>query len=389
MDFTIDNSTLILAEKEIVPKVIPVLITIACLTLLGVFGNAIVIYVFGFSLKGSNINFFIFLLAIFDIICCAVVFPMEMVEFYYSLRYPSNVNCIFQRLFTFTCLFGSVTMLIIISIERYRKVCRAALSELSSLHRKILTTVVVVWSLTLASPIVVYSKRRLFIHHLYPNMTAAICSLPSFDRSPFPQYYLMTLFIFISVALVAMLICYYRVWRIARKHFIMAHERRQRQNCTGAEVSLAQKRLNRTNRTLIATTVLFALSFFPSLLLTILVLKLPPFLHTFSVEIVYFTLVRLYTLNSSFNPLVYGYFNEQFRYETKKMLSKILNLKEPKTLNFSSDNTDWILLSNICFYRSLTFLLHVFFCFQVVHTSFLKNLLKVQIISPENNLSQL
>lgn len=336
MDF---NSTDIFFKEEILPKVIPVMFVISFLTLLGVMGNAFVIYIFGFLLKKSTVHFFIVLLAIFDIVCCAFGFPMEIVEFYYSLRYPSNASCKYQRLITFTCSIGSVIMLLVISIERYRKVCRAARSELSCLHRKIFVTVVVSLSLAMASPIVVFSEKRRFIHYRFPNMTAFVCSLPFFRNNRFPQFYLMALFFFISLALVAMLILYYRVWRTAKKHLMMVHKRGQKNdNCAGAGPSLAQKQLSRTNRTVIATTVLFALSFFPSLLLTIIVLILPPFLNSFSIEVFYFTLVRLYILNSSFNPFVYGYFNGQFRYETKKMLAKILRLKEPKSLDFSSEN---------------------------------------------------
>lgn len=338
MNFTVDNSTDLLFKREILPVVIPVVVFIALLTFLGIIGNAIVIYVFSFSFKRSTVHFFITLLASFDIVCCIFGLPMEIVEFYYVFRYPSNAGCKFQRLVNFTCNTGSVAMLLAISIERYRKVCRAALTELSQIYRKVFVFVVVILSLVLAVPIVVFSKKRPLQHPLFPNITMYICTLPSFMTNRFAHYYLIVMFLFISVALIAMLVSYYHVWRTAKIHLMMAHNRRQA-SCACAEDSLAKKRLGRTTRTVIATTVLFALSFFPSFILIIIVLKIPAFFTNFSEEMAYFTFVHLYVLNCSFNPFVYGYFNEQFRFETKKLIAKMLKMKEPKMLDFSSENT--------------------------------------------------
>ena len=122
----------------------------------------------------------------------------------------------------------------------------------------------------------------------------------------------------------------------------MTHNRQQQSNTdTDAEASMAQKRLGRTNRILIATTVLFALAFIPTPLLTVIGMMLPSFLHSFSARIVYHVLGRLYLLSAVFNPLVYACFNKQFRYETKKMIAKILRIKEPIPVSvyFSTENT--------------------------------------------------
>ena len=297
--------------------------TFLCLTLLtpfGIVGNAGVIYVYGFRLKKTNLQHFITLLAVFDIICCLVAFPLKMVELWLPVMYPSGILCKVQNsIICFTCVASALTLLII-SVDRYKKVCRPMQSQMTLRHAKILFLVISIVSLAFAVTAALIYDRQCQSLTDSEDLVGYICVM-NFN-SVVTQGYFLALFVILVTVLGSMLVLYCLVWREAKKHFIQS-DLRHRHNDTQEEgddhQSPQKKNLHRTNRTVVLISLLFAISFVPSLMVSVVFAH---FTHVkFSVatrtvrELIYAT----WALNSSMNPLVYGFCNENFRTEFQNL----------------------------------------------------------------------
>merc|ERR1712098_608589 len=80
-----------------------------------------------------------------------------------------------------------------------------------------------------------------------------------------------------------------------------------------------KKNLHRTNRTVVLISLLFAISFVPSLLVSVLFAQFTDVKFSIGVRTVRELIYGSWALNSSMNPLVYGFCNENFRTEFQNM----------------------------------------------------------------------
>ena len=324
-----ENASLTLEEVQ--KKVIPIDITfvtiIAILMLIGVIGNASVIYIYSFVLKNTTVHYFITVLAVFDFICCLFSFPMEMIEFYPTmyLNYPSDGLCKFQRFLTYCCSTGSIIILLLISIERYRKVCCPVSYQLNKLHARYFTIGAGILSVLLAIPMTLFASKTEIQLKSFKNLTGCECHL-SEKYSTVSHIYFIFVLVFTTITLAVMLILYSLLLRTAKTHFLQSDSRYKRNtNYNEAASSPAKRQLSRTNRTMILVTVLFAISFFPPTFLSVFVKALRTKMN-YTEEIIFSMFVRMYVFNSSFNPLIYGFCNNQFRNTFLQLLRKIFCL---------------------------------------------------------------
>lgn len=335
-----ENTSLSLAEvhNEVMPIIIPIVIVIAILMFVGVIGNAAVIYIYSFVLKNTTVHYFITVLAVFDFICCLLGFPLEIVEFYNTIEYPSNGLCKWQRFLTFCCSIGSIFILLLISIERHRKVCRPQSYQLNLMHAKYFTVGACFFSVLLATPMTFFSQNKLIRLKWLGNLTGCDCRL-STSYGILPLIYFIFLFVFATVTLATMLILYGLLWQMARTHFLESDSRYQQSlsNTEAGGRSPARRQLSRTNHTVILVTVLFTVSFFPTLLLSIFADQLMANM-SYREQLIFFMFVRMYILNSSFNPLVYGFCNKRFRSAFVKLFWQIL-CRSPKDIQSPSTET--------------------------------------------------
>lgn len=315
------NSTTLAAYNynEALTK-IPTFLCLALLTPFGIVGNAGVIYVYGFRLKKTNLQHFITLLAVFDIVCCLVAFPLKMVELWLPVMYPSGLLCKVQNsIICFTCVASALTLLII-SVDRYKKVCRPTQSQMTLMHAKILFLVITIVSLAFAvTAALVYDRRNLSLTD-GGDLVGHICVMDF--NSVITQGYFLALFVVLVTVLGTMLVLYCLVWRAAKKHFKQS-DLRYRHNDNQEEgddhQSPHKKNLHRTNRTVVLISLLFAVSFVPSLMVSVLFAQFTHVKFSMATRTVRELIYGTWALNSSMNPLVYGFCNENFRMEFQSL----------------------------------------------------------------------
>ena len=113
-------------SQEFADSVLPVTIIIGILAVCGLLGNSSVIYVYKWKYSKCNFRTFVLCLAMVDFTSCLFVFPTEMAGHRIWFSYPKSAAwfCKLKTSIYATAVFISSYILLLISVDRFRKVCR-------------------------------------------------------------------------------------------------------------------------------------------------------------------------------------------------------------------------------------------------------------------------
>jgi len=103
---------------------LPCMVYLCLLAFLGIFGNSLVIYIYGFRFKRTTAHFFILSLAVLDNMCCIPII-MEIFDKRFSM-YSGNyvILCKIIRSVEVFATVSSSVLLLCIALDRYYKVCK-------------------------------------------------------------------------------------------------------------------------------------------------------------------------------------------------------------------------------------------------------------------------
>ncbi|XP_046376519.1 neuropeptide S receptor-like [Haliotis rufescens] len=149
------DTTLDKAEEyhtEIAVLMSPVIIILGILMLVGFFGNILVIYIYAVRLKRSTTHLFIIALAVADTVVCSVCIPVEIVVIRYLYSFDVPWLCRVFRTIVLVCVISSISVLVSIAVDRYKRVCTPFKSQISLKTAKIAVGIGCVIALILASP---------------------------------------------------------------------------------------------------------------------------------------------------------------------------------------------------------------------------------------------
>lgn len=133
----------------------PTLIIYIISIILGLTGNSLVVYVFGFRFEKSTANFFVTSLAVFDTLTCfLLVFETLDLRFpMYSGNYPAICKTV--RFFEVFCTSCSSILLACIAFDRYYKICKP-FKHISIRKVKKILALTVCFTLVLSWPIALF-----------------------------------------------------------------------------------------------------------------------------------------------------------------------------------------------------------------------------------------
>lgn len=132
---------------------IPVTAYLVILMIIGVIGNILVLYVYKFRFRRSTSRVFILSLAAFDLITCLFGMPYHILDTRFPYTFVWTEVCKgLSFALTFTIL-GSIFVLDLIAIDRFRKICTPFNKQLSATKTKIICWLTVLISGILAVPI--------------------------------------------------------------------------------------------------------------------------------------------------------------------------------------------------------------------------------------------
>lgn len=162
---------------------VPALIFVAVCIAVGVVGNIIVLLVYKTKFRRSNHRYFILFLAALDFFACVTGMPFLIA----SLRLPylmtSSTLCKYVRYVHYLVNNSSGLLLLVISAERYRKICRPFKTQLTSKQTLCLCYGTIFFSAVIAVPAyVVYGASTIYTG--VGNVTGYQCYIDDTLKEP-------------------------------------------------------------------------------------------------------------------------------------------------------------------------------------------------------------
>ncbi|KAL4218160.1 hypothetical protein ACF0H5_022896 [Mactra antiquata] len=150
-----------------VERLIPLIVYLVVISVTGLIGNGLVCYIYLPQENTSSTRWFIFYLAVVDLIICLTVVPLEIATLFYQYNFRNLAWCKCSAFVNVWSLLSLALVLVIIAIDRYRKVCKPHGCQLNVVKSKILSVVVVFIALLISIPaILIYEIHELKFQHL-------------------------------------------------------------------------------------------------------------------------------------------------------------------------------------------------------------------------------
>ena len=303
---------------------IPAFIFVVVFMVIGLLGNGIVIYIYGLRLRNSSIHVLLLLLACFDMICCVVGLPLQIVEIRLNFIYPSRHLCKLSSFITFYCCNASILTLLAICVFRYYKVCQFSKKQISVTQARLTAIIISLVSLPLTIPAALFFDIRATV--LSPGLIIRSCLWQgSYDKL---WHYFIVMLVFNLMILLVMFVLYGLIWLKARKQDQLKRNARD-------PFRIIQRKPRTKNRIFVGITALFAIGFLPGLLLGVLVPLYQKTHLSNGQEAIRNVAYRMWILNSTLNPVIYGFFGLRFRREVKNIFK--MSLSRTKSDGSASD----------------------------------------------------
>ncbi|XP_078659312.1 neuropeptide FF receptor 1-like [Branchiostoma floridae x Branchiostoma belcheri] len=305
--------------KQTVPVIVLFVLSYTLIFLFCMIGNTLVCLVVVKLPRMQNVtNYFILNLAVADLLVAVFCMPFTLVDnIVYGWPF-GVVMCKLSAATTVISVVASVLTLVAIAVDRYCAVVHPT-KDIITLPRMV-QSIAIIWLLAIliALPVIFVKREEPYNP---PLCTEEWPSYGSWSSRDFQKMFSLTLFVFSFVGpLLIITILYmriaYRIW--FRK--APGDER----NVSEQARETATKKKVKVIKMLIVVVVVFALSWLP-----LHTLILVDDAMSYSVDSVYSVVVHGYCFpvahwlsyfNSCVNPIIYGYFNHNFRAGFKAIL---------------------------------------------------------------------
>lgn len=308
MEFNASKPTIEEINNERFLLLIHAFVFVVVFMIIGLFGNGMVIYIYGWRLRKSSIHVLLLLLAYFDMFCCLVALPLQIVEIRLNFIYPCRHLCKLSAFVIFYCCNGSILTLLAICALRYHKVCRFEKRQMSVTQARLAAVFISFLSLPLTIPAVIFFDIKEI--SIAPGLSARSCLWR--DSYEHLWIYFMLMMAFNLSILLVMFVLYGLIWVKIR-----------RQDTFKRTPSDNNQRKPRTkNRIFIGITALYAIGFLPGLLLGVFYPLYKDVILSAGAEVVRNVLYRMWILNCTLNPVIYGFFGLRFREEARNVFKR-------------------------------------------------------------------
>ncbi|KAK6186823.1 hypothetical protein SNE40_006093 [Patella caerulea] len=376
-----------LEDREAIMK-LPAILFIGILLLIGLMGNFLVCAVYHLKFPPSTSKYFIMTLAIFDLLNCTIAIPAEMADLRFDYHFNSPDVCRVMRLTISFSTSASAGILLAIATDRYRKICHPFERQMNSRETKLGIFLAIFGALMVSWPATLLYGRST---RIIEGVRVADCAFDDSVRNTcYPQIYIAILTAMCLTSMGVLIVLYtliiLRVWKQkklrARFQSPVISEPVNSSRCdcfkklncfdsldsrsASTEVDIynvdqsmmEEKRKSNSNQNhsvrttlmLLLVTAVFIISFIPYFALQILKNAVTNFeqnLHCNHVAMVaYKFFLRSFFINSAVNPIIYSFFNTQFRLECKEFLKRVF-CSRGSNCSRSSDSNEPIDNANV------------------------------------------
>lgn len=327
-NYTFPGGPDILAPK-IQPLQIALLVFYGLVVLLGVPGNAVVVWVTGFCMQRSVTSIWFLNLALADLLCCLSL-PLLMVPLAHDDHWHFGpLTCTLVKSLFHLLMLCSILQLVLISVDRWLMVSRPVWCQNNRRPRQGALGCVLVWCLSLLGcvPQFIYT-REINVGDIKRECVAVHTVLSAWLITIY-RFLLGFLFPFLVIA-----ICHWLVYRKAA--------------AGGGQLSRGRPRSNKTLRVIAGVILSFFLCWLPLHVMDFVYLVTPPHSpnrpkvylgHSLALCLAYF--------NSCLNPLLYVCLGRGFKDSMSRSLRNMLPfISEEPTARVSVTNNDTKSTSN-------------------------------------------
>lgn len=274
---------------------------------IGVFGNGVVIYIYGFRLHRKYAGrYFIPYLAVADLFAVFISVELHVVNNFYPVTTKLESLCKWNFVFGFYASVFSAYVLLTIAVQRYLKVCKPFKGQMTLFWRRFALCL----CLALTIPLVVPTYFTFGLERVYNkemNITGTACRrLTSTTQTPSLIHSAICTLLVVIIG-IALIILYLKIASVIyRQNKLKMREPRKKTN-----ISLM----------FMVITIVFLVSFLPRMITFLLEGIIINVWETLSTE--EYAVVRmleiLYVVNHLANPFVYAFMDVKFVSEYKKV----------------------------------------------------------------------
>lgn len=319
----VSNITLDDINNQLVRRNIGGIGLLSILVVAGLIGNIHVLYIYLRQFRTSNYKVYVLYLAAMDVITCSVVAPLVITYLFFPVMYPSVALCKVFRFCLYLFSLASTSSMVVIAIDRYRKICNPLGPQFTIRKAKQLCLVSFIFSVGLSWPApILYGLS---------SVDTKIPGLPigyrCFTEDHFKDSKLQVIFnlvtgMFFVFVTTLLTVVYIRIGRHIYDHKKFQSSIRRMSARSEEEIKMATgSAARKTTWTLCVVTVAYVLCALPHHLLALMIFANEHFdceLSLFGSQI-YYTFIWSYFVNSAINPLIYGIRDRKFRFEFKNM----------------------------------------------------------------------
>lgn len=197
---------------------VPVILFLLLISATGIPGNGLVCYIYRSKYSMSSSRWFIFFLASVDLLLCTLIVPCEIATMFQQYNFTNAIWCKLSVFLNLWALLSLGLTLVIVSIDRYRKVCIPLGWQIDFDKARICCFVAVVFAFIFSLP--VFSVYGIYEFRLKSHgINATECSFrKSNEESNLALIYVTVGMLMFTCALMTICILYCFIGRDIKQH---------------------------------------------------------------------------------------------------------------------------------------------------------------------------
>ncbi|XP_061195681.1 neuromedin-U receptor 2-like [Saccostrea echinata] len=281
----------------------------------GVPGNIIVLYVYGFRLRGRhNGRYFIPYLAVADLLALILSVALHAMSNFFPVTFKYNELCSWSFTLAFLTTILSAFILLIISVQRYLKVCKPFGGQMTLFWRRMSLLLSLILSIGLAIPsYFTFGSENVYNEEL--NVTGSACRRLTSTTQTASLIHSVICALFMLAEAIALTILYAEIakviFRRKKEPLSTFYQANSKEN--------DKKKNNNVSLMFMIITIIFIISFITRLVTFILESAIVGIWERLSVT--EYGVVRMielfYIINHLANPFIYAFMDDKFISELK------------------------------------------------------------------------
>ncbi|XP_053406299.1 uncharacterized protein LOC128559144 [Mercenaria mercenaria] len=213
-------------SNDFTMDVLPVTVFISIEAFIGFFGNIAILLVYSSRYKRINFRYFVLALALVDLTSCCTTLPGEVFSQLNWYDYQHAWICKVKSFFNVYTAWGSASILLVLAIDRYRKICHPCVWQIRCPVAFRLCGCCLMVSAIVSIPVLVlWGKQTYSYEHEGNNITVSVCEKSGkYADTVYPLLYIIGVYdVPVSLMiLAAMSLNFLTAWRLFGHHSMKA-----------------------------------------------------------------------------------------------------------------------------------------------------------------------